>query len=83
MTQQEFEALYRHRHRDYKGRMVDGRRSVLDMDRETGATVLVPEPEPGDYERGFMAGVRGGGYASGNQRFVRGYLAGARWQARS
>lgn len=35
--------VYRAKHRDYRGRMEDGRRNYLELCPETGATVLVVE----------------------------------------
>lgn len=45
MTRDEFDRLYREKHADYRGLTEDGRRSMLMYEPETGATVLVVEPE--------------------------------------
>ncbi len=37
---------YRAKHRNYRGRMADGRRNYLELCPETGATVLVVETLP-------------------------------------
>ena len=51
-------ATYRAKHKDYRGRMADGRRSYLAYEPETGATVLLVEaPECDCGGSGWTPGI--------------------------
>ncbi len=46
-TREEWEACWEQKHRDYRDHMMDGRRSMLELDATTGETVLIAEPRWG------------------------------------